>query len=157
MPDLADLDLQDSLPEEEPSNRNSIEPRIVVGGESEMVEMEDKMLVRADSEVPALRIPDTTLTGQTGLPETPMTQEVADSGPTVIEQADVPVPEPGLEFRLSLRLDVAAAKRQGLIHLFNRICAGKSSDCFEFKCHQSTISRTDKTVRIVRGFNRTCR
>ena len=51
--DVAGQDLQDSLPEEEPSNRNFLEPRIAVDGESEVVEIEDKMSVRAESEVPA--------------------------------------------------------------------------------------------------------
>ena len=169
--------LQDSLPEEKPSDRNAMEPHIVVSGGSKMVEIEEKMLIRAEFEVPAPqnepereevdiesgdkmsiwaksevstpRIPDTshtTLTGQTGLPEAPMSQEVADSDPMVIEQADIPVSEAGLDLdrpvtpelskgqvqnqSMSRRrhgpppvpisfLEDIVAKRQSLIHLFN--------------------------------------
>ena len=82
------------------------------------------------------------LTGQIGLPEAPTTQEVADSGPTVIKQADVPVSEVGLDLdqpvtpelkqrprtRESVDIEETPSpapissihrKKQGLIHLFN--------------------------------------
>jgi len=136
--DVTDQDLQDGLPEKEPYNKKSIEPRMDVG-ESEKVETRDEMSVRAESEVPAPQnepekvdieseadkmdveqdgtvgpIPpvvvteqaaftdatmdakqDATPTEQTVLPDVPIPQESADSGPTVAEQADIPVSEAG--------------------------------------------------------------
>jgi hypothetical protein len=150
-------DLHDNLPEKDPSIRKSIEPPMAADEESEKAETEDKMSIRAESEVPGPRnkpemeegeidegevdvepaadkmdveeedvedgvedgtvtliptvavieqaavtdttmdvIPDATLTERTVLPDVPTTQEFVDSGPSVVEQTDVPVSEVGL-------------------------------------------------------------
>ena len=135
--DMTDQELQDYLPEKD---SKSMEPHMAIDGESEKASSEDKMSVRAESEVPVVRdepekeeveaqaeseadrmdveqdgtvglipteeaviaaatmdvISDATLAEQTVVPDVPITQEPADSGPTVIEQVEVPVSEVNL-------------------------------------------------------------
>ena len=133
--EVTDQDLQVSLPEKEPSIRRSIEPSMAGDEKSEKAETQDKMSVRAESEVSVLEseperekvdvesaadkmdveedgtvapvavieqaavadatghaIPDATLTERTAVA---MTQELAEPGPSAIEQVDVPVSEVG--------------------------------------------------------------
>ena len=78
------------------ADKMDVEEGVEVGVEDGTVALIPTVAVIEQAAVTDTTIPDATLTERTVLPDVPTTQEFVDSGPSVVEQTDVPVSEVGL-------------------------------------------------------------